>query len=127
MTEKKQYNVEIELNTSPRVLYPRLSTPAGLSEWFCDDVNLKNDIYTFIWKGTESKAQKIASKDLRFVRYQWLEDKGTPYYLEFKLETHELTGDVALHITDFANEGEEDEAIELWENQIGKLKRVLGI
>ncbi len=127
MTEKIQYNLEFELNTSVRVLYPRLSTPDGFSEWFCDDVNLKDDVFTFFWDGAEDAAKKISSKDYKFIRFQWLKDEGTPYYFEFKLETHDLTRDMALLITDFAPEDEKQEAIELWENQIAKLKRVLGV
>lgn len=127
MADKKQFMLEFELKTSIRVLYPRLSSPGGLSEWFCNDVNVKDDIYTFKWKDNEVKAKKISSKDYKFIRYQWLEDEGTPYFLEFKLETRDLTGDVALMLIDFAEEDEIDSATELWNSQIGKLKRVLGI
>jgi len=127
MADKIQYTLEFGLNTSPRVLYPRLSTPSGLSEWFCNDVNLKDDTFTFFWKGNEAKAKKVSSKDFKFIRYQWAEDEGTDCFFEFKLETHEITGDVALFVTDFADEEEVKDAQELWDNQIGKLKRVLGI
>lgn len=127
MADKKQFMLEFELKTSTRVLYPRLSSPGGLSEWFCNDVNVKDDIYTFIWKDNEVKAKKISSKDFKFIRYQWLEDEGTPYFLEFKLETRDLTGDVALMLIDFAEEDEIESATELWNSQVGKLKRVLGI
>ncbi len=44
---KTKYELEYTFNTSPNFLYPRLSTPEGLSEWFADDVNLKRGKYTF--------------------------------------------------------------------------------
>jgi hypothetical protein len=38
----------------------------------------------------------------------------------------EITSDVSLFITDFAEEDEVDESKMLWENQISSLKQVLG-
>ena len=37
---KKRILLEYTLNSSPKVLYPRLSTPGGLAEWFADDVKV---------------------------------------------------------------------------------------
>lgn len=124
---KIEYNLEYELNTSLKVLFPRLSTPSGLSEWFADNVNIKGEIFTFCWGGTESKALKMSQKDMKFVKYQWIDDAGTNYFFEFKLETQDLTKDVALIITDYAFEDEVEEAKELWDSQILNLKRLLGI
>jgi hypothetical protein len=47
--EKEKFELEFLLRTSVKVLENMLSTPSGLSEWFADDVNVKDDIYTFIW------------------------------------------------------------------------------
>jgi len=43
-----------------------------------------------------------------------------------KIVVDELTKDVSLVITDFAEEDEIDEAKMLWESQISDLKQVLG-
>ncbi|MDD3687513.1 MAG: START-like domain-containing protein [Bacteroidales bacterium] len=121
--------IEIEyiLNSSPRVLFNRLSTETGLSEWFADDVVVKDNIFTFIWEGVEESAELIGSKDLSFVRFRWLESEYDDAYFEFKLITHEITNEIALIITDFAIEDEHDETIELWETQVNKLKYILGV
>ena len=58
----EKYELEYTFNTSPKLIYPRLSTPGGLSEWFADDVVLNKDILTFIWDGNESKAKVIQKK-----------------------------------------------------------------
>jgi len=120
--------IEIEyiLNSSPRVLYNRLSTPSGLSEWFADDVTVKDNIYTFIWEGIEEKAELLAKKDLAFVKFKWLDSEFEEAYFEFKLYTHEITNQIALIITDFVLEDEREETIELWETQVNKLKYILG-
>lgn len=126
MAKKEKYQLEFDLKSSPRVLYNRLSTPGGLSEWFADDVNLRGKIFTFIWDGSEEKANLIAKKDQLFVRFRWEDEEDEEAYFEFRIDVHELTGDVALIITDFANPDEKDDAIGLWESQVADLKRLLG-
>ena len=56
MTEKVKFELEYLLKTSPKVLENMLCTPSGLSEWFADDVNIKEDIFTFIWDGSQESA-----------------------------------------------------------------------
>lgn len=119
--------IEIEylFNCSPKILFNRLSTPIGLTEWFADEVFVDDNIFTFIWEGIEEKAELVGIKDLSFVRFKWLEgEEGT--YFEFRIITHELTNDVALIVTDFAIDDENEEVKELWETQINKLKYLLG-
>ncbi|MFN5637500.1 MAG: START-like domain-containing protein, partial [Flavobacteriales bacterium] len=43
---KERFQLQFLLKTSPRVLESKLSTPSGLSEWFADDVNAREDHYT---------------------------------------------------------------------------------
>jgi uncharacterized protein YndB with AHSA1/START domain len=124
---RKKYKLEYTLNSSPAVLFNRLSTPGGLAEWFADDVNLNGEIYTFHWKDTQEEAEMLTKKDNKFVRYRWLECDDKECYLEFRIHVHELTGDVALEITDFAEEEDMEGAIELWDTQIGKLKHIMGL
>lgn len=122
---KKRVVLEYTLNSSPKVLFPRLSTPGGLSEWFADDVNLKGNTYYFIWEGAEQRAEVVQKKENRFIRYKWL-DEGEESYFEFRINVDELTGDVALVIVDMVDEGDEEDAIVLWDSQIAELKHVLG-
>lgn len=123
---KKKFELEYTLNTSPSILYSRISTPEGLSEWFADDVNLSGDKYTFIWEGTEQVASIVQQKTNRYIRFCW-EEEDQEQYFEFRLRTDELTGDVALLITDFAEEDEKDDAIDLWDSQISELKHAIGL
>jgi len=121
-----KYELEYTLNTSPKVLFNRLSTPGGIAEWFADDVNMKDSIYTFIWEGSEQKAELLQKKDLKYARFRWLDEDENEYF-EFKIRQDELTGDVALLITDFANEDEKDDAVDLWDSQISELKHAIGL
>jgi uncharacterized protein YndB with AHSA1/START domain len=123
---KTKYELEYTLNTSPNILFNRLSTPEGLSEWFADNVNLRKGKYTFIWEGTEQEASVLQKKANKLIRFHW-EDEEEDSYFEFRIHTDELTGDVALWITDFAEEGEKDDAVDLWDSQISELKHAIGL
>ncbi|MEZ5073006.1 MAG: START-like domain-containing protein [Bacteroidales bacterium] len=123
---KNKFELEYILNTSPSILYNRLSTPEGLSEWFADDVNLKRGRYTFIWEGTEQDAAVVQKKRNKFIRFQW-DDEDSDTYFEFRIRTLELTGDVALLITDFAEDDEKDDAVDLWDTQVAELRHAIGL
>jgi len=118
--------IEYIFNSSPKVLFNRLSTASGLSEWFADDVYVKENIFTFVWDGIEEKAELLGKKDLSFVKFKWLDNGSDECYFEFKIQIHELTNEIALIVTDFADDDEIDEVTELWETQINKLKYILG-
>ena len=123
-----KFELEYTINCSPKVLFSRLSTPEGLCEWFADDVNVDGDLFTFIWDKTESVARLVALKDNRFARFEWLDrDDEESNYFEFRINVQELTGDLALIITDFAEAEEKEDAIYLWDTQIADLKRLLGV
>lgn len=117
--------LEFIFNSSERVLYNRLSTPSGLSEWFADDVQVDDNIYTFIWEGVGEQAELLGKKDLCFAKFKWLESDDETYF-EFRIQTHDVTNEIALIITDFAEDDEKQETVELWEAQINNLKHILG-
>ncbi len=124
---KKKFELEYAINSSPRVLFNRLSTPGGLAEWFADDVNLQGGIYTFIWEQSEQQAEVVQRKDNKYIRFRWVEEEDKESYFEFRLNQDELTGDVSLMITDFAEDDETTDAVDLWDSQISELKHVIGL
>jgi len=118
---------EYTVNSSPGVLYNRLSTASGLAEWFADDVTIDREgLYHFSWDGEEEVAKLVSKKNGEFVKFHWTHmDDGT--YLEFRLKTDPLTRDLALIITYFVEDDEEEEEARLlWDNQIEELLRILG-
>ena len=128
MSDKVEYEMEFEVKSSINVLYNMISTPSGLSEWFADNVNIKKDVFTFIWDGSEESAKMLSKKKTEFVKFQWMEDleEGIKSFFQIKIRIDELTNDVALIITDYAEEDEIEEAKLLWTNQIAELKMVIG-
>lgn len=127
-TQKIKFELEFPVKCSKSLLFQYLSTPNGLSEWFCDDVNNKGDNFTFIWGDTEQKAKMIGKRTDQFVRFRWEEDEeeGNKCYFEFKLVEDEITNDLSLWVTDFAYEDELEESKKLWNSQIGDLLHLLG-
>lgn len=122
---KEKIVLEYSINSSPKVLFTRLSTPGGLAEWFADDVNLKGNIFSFIWEGAEQQAEVVQKKENKYIRFKWLDDPET--YFEFRISIDEITKDVALVVTDFVEDDEIEDTKELWNTQIAELKHIIGL
>jgi uncharacterized protein YndB with AHSA1/START domain len=123
-----KFELEYTLNCSPKVLFSRLSTPDGLSEWFAEKVNVDGDLFSFFWNNSETNARLSALKENKLVRFEWIGmENDESNYFEFRINIQELTGDLALMISDFAEPDEKEDAINLWDSQISDLKRMLGI
>ena len=59
---RRKIELEYIFSSSVKVLYSRLSTPAGLSEWFADDVSQKGEKFTFMWDKSEHPATLLEAK-----------------------------------------------------------------
>jgi uncharacterized protein YndB with AHSA1/START domain len=125
MSEKKKFNLEYEIKSSPRILYSFLSESNGLTQWFADKVTFRDQVFTFTWDDEEQKAKLVGMKENKFVRFRWLDDDPQCYF-EMEIVQDELTNDVALSITDFATEESIAERKLIWNNQIDYLIGVLG-
>lgn len=128
MSAKIPFSIEFDFHASPQLLFQYLSTPSGLSEWFADNVNSRGEDFTFIWDDSEEYAKLLTKKANEKVRFRWMNDEEDQddYHFEFKIQVDEITKDVSLIISDFAEKDELDEAKMLWENLVGSLKQVLG-
>jgi uncharacterized protein YndB with AHSA1/START domain len=125
MCEKKKFNIEYEIKSSPRILYGFLNEPNGLTQWFADDVSVRDQVYTFTWDGEEQRAKLLSIKENKLVRFRWIDD-DPQYFFEMEIIQDELTNDVALSITDFATEDTISERKLIWDNQIEYLVSTLG-
>lgn len=123
---RRKIELEYIFSSSVKVLFSRLSTPAGLSEWFAEDVYQKGDQFIFIWNGTEHPATLEEVKANSLVRFKWDDAEDDDEYFEFSIHVEPLTGDVALIITDFADDDEVSDSTELWNKQIDNLHQNLG-
>ncbi len=126
MDDKIKYEMEFPIQVSPSLLYQYISTPSGMSEWYADNVNSRGEYFTFIWEGSEERARLLGKKSGERIRFRWEDDEETDYYFELRIQVDEITKDVSLMVTDFAEEDEVDEGKMLWDNMISDLKQILG-
>ena len=127
LMKKDKYHIEYVFDkVSKRSLWNHLTTPPGLSSWFADTVDIQGDTYIFSWNKTQETALVLSMKPEMYVRFRW-ENEAENVYFEFRIHTIELTGAVALEITDFAEPSEKKDSISLWESQVDRLKRTLGV
>lgn len=120
--------LEFTINTSPHILFNRLSTPSGLAEWFADDVNLSGKTFTFVWDDIQQKAEILEKKENKSIKFRWLkENSNSKSFFSFKLSSLDLTRELSLQVIEQLDDNEDvEDAISLWNRQIGELKRVLG-
>ncbi|MBU2527222.1 MAG: SRPBCC domain-containing protein [Bacteroidetes bacterium] len=126
MTSKIKFEIEFSIHASTALLYQYISTASGLAEWFADNVNSRGEIFTFIWDDNEEKAKLLSKKTGERVKFRWLADENTAYFFEMKIVEDEITKDVSIVVTDFAEEDEVEENKMLWENMIQELKHLIG-
>jgi hypothetical protein len=121
-----KFEMEFPIHASKNSLYSYLSTAGGLSMWFANNVNLHGENFVFFWEQNSQEAEIVNKKENISIRYRWLHEPDYTFF-EFKISIDEITGDVALLVTDFA---EDESAVEnaklLWESQIDDLHHALG-
>lgn len=123
---KERVVMEFYLNSSPNALYELLSTPSGFSEWYCQDVDVRGDQYTFIWDGEREETTMIGRKLGEVIRFRRNNDEDPEAFFEFRVRIDAMTNEVCLVVTDHAWPGEVQETRNLWTSQIETLGRVLG-
>ncbi|MDR2130016.1 MAG: SRPBCC domain-containing protein [Odoribacteraceae bacterium] len=122
---RKRIELEYIFSSSVNVLFSRLSTPMGLAEWFADDVKYKDNTFIFMWDGVASRAELVELKRNLSIKFRW-ENADDDEYFEFFLRLEPLTSELALIITDFVDEEEEEDTVKLWNKQIEMLHRTIG-
>ena len=126
MPSKVPFSLEYDFHASPQLLFQYLSTPSGLSEWFADNVNLNGKNYKFFWDGDEQEAELLSKKNNLSVKFRWTNEPKDTFF-ELKIVIDDITQDVSLIITDFAEDEEDlEEAKLLWNKQIEKLRQSIG-
>jgi uncharacterized protein YndB with AHSA1/START domain len=126
---KQQITLEYHLSRAAiNPVWNLISDSHGLSDWFADEVTENNGVFTFRWgKDHLQEAVLKKRKEQSYIRFQWKDDEKSDYYFEIRLQFQELTRDLTLIITDFAEPSEIDDLKLLWQQQIETLCRKLGM
>lgn len=123
---KEKFQIEyVFQNISAAILWRKITSAQGLSEWFASSCDITGNKYIFSWQGTSQIAYLIKSEEGKYVRFRW--ENETDSYFEFRIETSNLTKNVALTIVDFSEADDKEDSIMLWNSQIDELKRLMGV
>ena len=118
-------DLEFIFRASPTILYKFFTTPSCLIRWFCDEVDINSEEYSFFWSGSEEVATLIDDIEDERVRFQWEEGEEGEYF-EFRMSKSPVTGETILEITDFCDEDEVNDQKQLWESQMKTLRQETG-
>lgn len=119
-------DLEYIFKASPGIVYNFITTPACLVRWYCDEVDITNDIYKFYWTGSSETAFMIDDIEEERVRFRWKNAPNDDEYLEFRMYKSDITNETILEITDFCDEDEKDEVEDLWDSYMTELRKESG-
>ena len=124
--ERVKFEMEFIFRASPTILYTFITTPACIVRWFCDEVDIQDDVYTFIWDGAEEKADMIDDIEEERVKFKWQDADDEDEYLEFRMYKSNITNETILELTDYCDDDEVEEQKDLWNKQMNQLRVEVG-
>ena len=126
---KEKIQMEYMLKAgSSNVVWSIIGTPSGLETWFADHVTVDDKVFTFHWGKTEQREAELTHlRANSFIRFHWLDDEDKKSYFELRISQNELTDDLMLEVTDWAEADEIEDLQDLWDSEIEKMKRVSGL
>lgn len=126
---KEKIHMEYMLKAgSGNIVWSIIGTPSGLETWFADRVTVDDKVFTFHWGKTEQREAELTHlRANSFIRFHWLDDEDKKSYFELRISQNELTDDLMLEVTDWAEADEIEDLQDLWDSEIEKMKRVSGL
>ena len=129
---KQKIDIEYPLAIkSPALIWEQISSAHGLERWFADHVNEEDGMFTFTWgePWTEQdirEARVLESVVNDHIRLKWDEEDDDTYF-EMRIAKSDLTHQLNLLITDFADDDDVDGLKILWESMLDRLHRASGL
>ena len=132
---KQKINIEYPLATaSPAIIWEQISSAHGLERWFADHVTEEDGVFTFTWgePWTEQdvrQAHVVDAVKFEHIRLKWdyEDDDDEESYWEMSIQKSDLTHNLNLVITDFADDDDIDGLKILWESCLDQLHRASGL
>lgn len=121
----EQIELEYIFRASPTILYQFFTTPSCLIRWYCDEVDINGNMYTFSWDGYPEDAELLESDENERLKFRW-EDSKDDAFFEIRMGKSPVTSETILEVTDMVEPHEVEEQKMLWESQIKKLRQETG-
>ena len=132
---KQRIDIEYPLATkSPAIIWEQISSAHGLERWFADHVNEQDGVFTFTWgePWTEQDIRQshvVEAQKFDHIRLKWdyEDEEEDDTYWEMRIAQSDLTHNLNLIITDFAEDDDADGLKILWESSLDRLHRASGL
>lgn len=130
---KRKFYIEHELRCkSANIIWPLISTPAGMTKWIADEVKGDGSRLTFrwgeVWGHHEIRVAAVIGEEKNsWIRMRWEDEDDDAAYFEIAVEKSELTGEYVMVITDFAEEDDVGTLKDLWEADLRRLRHASGL
>ena len=132
--KKQRIDIEYPLaSKSLNMVWEQISSAHGLERWLANRVTEEDGTFTFTWGElwTEQdirKAQLIEYVKNDHIRLKWEEDdEDDDSFWEMRIGKSDLTGQLNLLITDFAEDDDADGLRILWESNLERLHQASGL
>jgi len=118
---------------TPSIAWELISTAAGLQKWIANYVTEDGPTMTFTWgeawtQRDTKTARILEKKKSQFkIRMKWDYIEEDYAYWEMRIDKSEVTGHLALIITDFGPADDLDYLRDLWDGNLERLHRVSGL
>lgn len=96
-----------------------------MQEWFADEVNERDGIFTFEWNGTEDKAKLLDQEQDKFVRFKW-DHMAKDEFFELSINRSEVTNQTILVIKILPIKKILKTKASFWEYQVKELFHRIG-
>ncbi len=124
--KRVKLDLEFIFRASPAILYTFITTSECLVRWYCDEVDITNDTFTFYWSGSSEVAYLVDDIEEERVKMKWEDADNPDEYLEFRMYKSDITNETILEITDYCDADEVQEISDLWATQMVELKKECG-
>lgn len=125
MNQRKEINLEYIFVCSTSMLHRFLTTSEGLKSWFCDDVVVEGQNYTFLWERESEKASLTEDVANGIIRFEWL-DRPNQESTSFEIVRSPITRETILNVQTTCEASFLEEEIIYWNNIIAELKHATG-
>ncbi len=124
--ERSKLELEFIFKASPTILYKFFTTPSCLVRWFCDEVDIQGEEFTFFWSGSAEIADLVEDVENERVKFKWQDSEEEEEFLQFNIDTSPVTGETILMLVDYCEEDEVEDQTQYWSNQMDRLRKATG-
>ena len=124
--ERSKLELEFIFKASPTILYKFFTTPDCLIRWFCDEVDIQDEEFTFVWSGDAEVADLVEDIEDENIKFKWHHSDDENEFLQFNINTSPVTGETILMLTDFCDDDEVEDQTRYWSNQMDLLRKATG-